>query len=252
MKVETRGPSVLKMVGCGCAALLAAGLLAVGGLTYYGYREVRDLQAQFDDPQRAAAEVHEVLGTSELPAGYHPEGGLHVPFLVDVAFLSDRQSPPPGEGEGRPRPPQRAGFLYLSMAFFGPDPAAVRGRLRDDLGPTDDPPPGGGEPLVPPPGDELPIGPASGEIVGRGEVPIPGGRARYVATRQGADETGPGEEPGFVTHLEIDCGDDRRTRYAEWFAAVPATAQGEDPDPAGTPADPAALEAFLEHFRLCR
>jgi hypothetical protein len=50
----------------------------------------------------------------------------------------------------------------------------------------------------------------------------------------------------------VDCPGDTRLRTGVWYAPDPAPQASSDAvDLAGTPADPAAIQAFMGHFRLC-
>jgi hypothetical protein len=57
---------------------------------------------------------------------------------------------------------------------------------------------------------------------------------------------------GLATFLLIECPGDRRQHLGIWFGPDPApTEPAGAPALQGTNADPAAMKAFLGHFRFC-
>ncbi|HEY4573730.1 MAG TPA: hypothetical protein VIJ26_07205, partial [Thermoanaerobaculia bacterium] len=58
---------------------------------------------------------------------------------------------------------------------------------------------------------------------------------------------------GVVTMVLPQCPDDR-LRFGIWIGPAPAGSEGKpvaEADYQGTAADPAAMQEFLGHFRLC-
>lgn len=252
------------LLGCGCAVLVLGALLIFAGVTFVTYRQAERFKAGYDgDPEAAAARVRAVLPHAELPAGYYPLGGLSVPFLFDLAVLTDL---PPGERSPRPgtRRFRERGLLYVSTlsprrddaqvrAYFeeGPEPAA--GGRGDDM-----------ELVIPDDeiGSDLALAFESRELVGRGRVALPGGEA-YYAARRGELSISGRSSPGLATFLYMRCaGGGRRLRLGLWFAAEPQSRPAEGVEAGGaateelaeappSPADPQALEAFLAPLRVC-
>jgi hypothetical protein len=232
-------PWVYVAIGCGVTILLGVAVVVGGGFMVYrwGKRMERDLK----DPATREARVREVLGAERIPEGYHAVVGMEVPFIMEMAILSDV---PPREGEDEPpRGFEQRGFFYFRMASMlsgGRD----RRRLEDYFeGRSED-------------ADFLRHGSIHfdrGEVLGRGEIEVPGAaRARYVAQRGSIAMGGAGGGAGLTSMVLVDCEGDGRLRMAIWFGPDP---QREAPEGeaslAGSAADPEALAAFLGNFRFC-
>jgi hypothetical protein len=57
---------------------------------------------------------------------------------------------------------------------------------------------------------------------------------------------------GIHALILVDCPEDRKLRIGIWFGPDPEPdSEPASVDYAGTPADPAAIKAFMGHFRLC-
>ena len=88
-------------------------------------------------------------------------------------------------------------------------------------------------------------------VVRRGVIEQSGHSLLYLTQR---GEVGLSEHHGERLHslILVDCPEDRRLRIGIWFGPDPATATDHaSVDYTGTPADPAAIKAFMSHFRLC-
>jgi hypothetical protein len=92
-------------------------------------------------------------------------------------------------------------------------------------------------------------------VIRRGQVEVGGHTVLYQAsqgeiTHKGAETGGVSvtqKKEGIVTMVLPECADDR-LRFGIWMGPPPA---GAADDYTGTTADPAALQEFLGHFRLC-
>lgn len=229
---------VWKWVGCGCGLLVALGLAVVVSITWLGYRVGKNFEADMKDPVRRAERSQRILGYDELPAGYHAAGGFELPFVVEMAMLTDRDIPV-GEEVDEKSAFDKSGFVFLKLRGMS---KRDRQRLEDYLeGRSDE-------------NDFFGIDRSSvrferGAVIGRGKIDVAEGTARYVA-QEGQRSGG---SNSVISVVAIDCATppDSRSRIAVWFEAKAEAAEGVEPF-AGTPADEARLMEFLGHFKLCR
>lgn len=241
-----RTRSASTWIGCGCASLVALFMFAVVLFSWLTYRAGKQLDEMTGDPERAAAEIRRVLPYDELPPGYRPVGTLEVPWVMTVTFIGG----PGAAGEADAF--EHGFFLVRIRDWFG------RGeRSADWLSGAD-------VEMQPIEQQEFAFEPE--ELVARGETTASGAAVTWLARRgevRVADVAPPaaGEEEGGVeaaeprrvvlTVLGVDC-DDGWQRVALWFVPDPAPGTpAEAVDWSGTPADPAALDAFLAGFALC-
>lgn len=225
--------TVWHYVGCGCAVLLLLGILGVGGCFWVATNWGREVEREIKDPEARAARARSLLGYEELPVGYHPGISFSIPLFMDMVILGDRELPA-GEDMERMRGEgdlfEERGFIYFKMRTFGMD----RENVREEM--------------------DLEVDFDAEETVGEGEVEAGGTTVRYTA-ELGETILGTGRIPSISVELEIDCRDGF-FRGATWFEPIPGAAPGQEEIPAaslaGTPADEAALRAFLDHFDFCR
>ncbi len=223
-------------VGMGCA--LAAALLVAGGVTvgYFAYHWGKQLQADMSDPRAREARTLEVLGGTRLPDGYYSMMGMSIPFVLDMAMLTDQ----PPDGASRPRRFGQRGFIYLKYLRT----AAADAELRDYFeGRTDD------DSVLQ--RHRINVRVHAKETIRRGRLDMSGYSLLYLAQR-GRLETRGADHDGIQTLMLFACPQDQRMRIAFWF--------GPDPDPkapvaaarlAGTPADEGAIRDFVGHFAPC-
>lgn len=236
---KSTSPWVWVAAGCGCAVLAA--VFAIGGMGFFGYRWAKQVESGIKDPSQRQAKVLEVLGAEQLPEGYYPAMGLSVPFVMEMAMLTDRELPA-GELDqaGRELFGER-GFIYTKMIQSGRD----RQRIQDYFdGKTDD------LDVLRHTGMNF----GRGEVLRKGSLHLPGAEARYVAQRSEVSFHSGASGRTITTTTLIECPKDNRMRLGIWFApdvAAPEEAPVGSLDLTGTPADEAALAAFLGHFRFC-
>lgn len=234
--------------GCGCATVIGILVLAFGGVIYFGYRTVKNLEANFTDPQARAAKVEELLQTEEFPPGYQPAFGLSVPFFMDMAILSTE--PTEGEADAEEELPLEApdGDEHFERALEGLGEGALFYlRIPGYLWQNQD-------------GDDWDqflqsdnIDIDRTEVVASGEVRLDEMDLTFTAyggQMEGHDD----DREGIFSVMLIDCANpkDNRGRFAIWFEA-------DDRDPAlmteedlvGTPADPDAMAVFMEYLHPC-
>jgi len=232
-------------VGAGClgAVVLAVGALAAVG--FFGYRKVKQMETELKDPQARTAKVQKILGTQHLPEGYHAVVGMSVPFVMDMAMLSDVE---PDFRDGRQHGALgERGFIYVRTLSAGND----REQLRDYFeGRTDD-------------ADVLRRNnirlDRTGEVLRRGVIDMTDGAKLMYMAQRGQLDMAASRAQGITTVMLLDCKGDTRQRFGIWFGPEPKAAgkpgagktAAAKPDLTGTPADEGAIREFMDHFRLC-
>jgi hypothetical protein len=234
MTQTAKSRSPLVWIAVGCAGIVVLCGLVVAAVGFFGYRKVKQFEADMKDPSARAAKTAQVLGARELPAGYFPLLGFSVPFVMDTAMLSDREVPEGERPHGEDAFDER-GFIYVKMLQSGhqrqeledyfagrrTDPEALRGF-----------------------GVEF----EDGEVLRQGTLAAGGGEVRYVARRSRLHRHG----DRITATVLVACQQDRKLRLGIWFTPDPAPERAvAELDVTGTAADEAALKAFLDHFQLC-
>lgn len=249
----TQRYTVWHYVGCGCVVLLLLGALVIGGVVWFGWRTAQDVAEGMRDPEVREARARELLGFEELPEGYHPGFALSIPWVVEMAVLGDRELPEGEEMSGDFDDDdffEDRGFMFFKLRRFGG---------RDEM-----------------PG-EAEYDFEADRMIREGEIEAGGARVEYRA-QLGTSSVAHESFPSIAAEMQIDC-DDRFHRFGAWFVrlapesddegteaagdeppaagtgtseAAPEAAPVAEPDYTGTPADEAALRAFLDHFELCR
>ncbi|HEV2855424.1 MAG TPA: hypothetical protein VHC97_21710 [Thermoanaerobaculia bacterium] len=227
-------------VGCGCGALVLLAMMGLAGLTWWGYRTGKEYADTLTDPQKRTAKVRSVLPYDSLPEGYHPAFAISMPMgFMDMAMFTDRD---PGTGEKAEKDQgfDERGFLYMSMRQVRDNKAKMERYLRGE---------------TPRPEDsgwaQTDVRFNAKENVRRGTVTVNGTRVLYSANRGEVSRQGKADKDGLVTMVMPQCPDSRM-RFAMWFGPDPAPEKPvAEADFTGTNADPAAIEEFLGHFKLC-
>lgn len=234
---EKRGTSPWVWVGCGCAAIVVLAALAIGGLIWWGGSKARQFEAEMRDPAARAARVDSILHLSEMPAGYYPAGGVSIPFLIDVAMLSDREPEVGSAGDRRHRLFHQRGFVYVVLPGWGPH------RRLDDFF--------NGSSAAP---DELGRAGLTVErqdVIGRGGFQLGDADLQYV-TQRGTIHVEAQTMAGLTAMVLVRCPSGGRERLGIWFGPDPhPQASVAEADFAGTPADPAEIRRFMGHFTPC-
>lgn len=228
-------PRRRSLLGCGCGALLVAILAVLVGVAWYAYVQGKRFEETLADPEARAERSRKLLGYDELPAGYHPMGGFSIPFVMEMAMLSDRD-PAPGEKVDGPDDAFRERGFVLMKTRADADERRELDRLfageraeTDFFARTD-------------------LRFEGEERLGRGAVEVPPARIEYLVDR-GRMELGGVAREELLARLLIRCPQDDRLRVALWFEPAPTGPAG---GPANGPADPEAIRRFLAHFDLCR
>lgn len=225
-------------VGCGCvAAVVLVGALLVGG-GFLFYRKVKQWEAEIEDPAVRAEKVRQVLGYQEPPEGYYPLMGMTIPFVMEMAFLTDQ--PPSESGEVNDQKFRERGFLYFRMSSL------FKERDLEDYfeGRTDDP-----EALR-----HSNIHIDRGKVLGRGSMRVGDMDLRYVSQLGDMRFGSNWDQESLTTLLLVGCPDDGRTRMGIWFSPGPLDAEETPPEElnlTGTIADESRIRDFVSQLQLC-
>lgn len=198
-------------VGCGCVALIG---LAIAGVTVFGFLGVSKMQSYVEDlenPQTRGERVARILGARELPEGYNPQFYLSVPFVFDMAVLSDAPvEETTFEGESAEWSMGRRGFVFMAIRDFDGDRQRVRAELESDSPNVDL------EDLQ----QDIDVGIdfRSEEVLARGRLEIGSQEILYV-TQRGELESRGDRVRGLYTQLLVACPDDEKLRLGWWYEA---------------------------------
>ena len=221
-------------VGCGCALLVlilaGAGVLVFKKISEEGHKFHEGMTNPKVREERAKA----LLAYSDLPPGYYPAGALSIPFVFDMVMLGDHAT----AGTGQPDLGDH-GFVFIKMRLGRmADSAEGRRRMLSGINGQSSWEQGSGLHID------------SHETLGDGEIDGGGTKLLYRATR-GDIQLNKQRHRGISCVIVPECPD-RRIRIGIWFAPDPAPDQpASSLDKTGTPADPRAIAAFADHFRLC-
>lgn len=228
-------------VGCGCGALVLLAMAGLAGLTWWGYRTGKEVADSMTDPEKRAAKVRSVLPYEQLPPGYYPAFAFSAPMgFMDMAMFSDRD-PGTGESASKSQGFEERGFMFMSMRQIRDNQGKMERYLRGE---------------TPRPEDsgwaQTDVKFDAKENVRRGTVTVNGTEVLYSANRGEISREGRADHQGLVTMVMPRCPGDRRLRFGVWFGPDPAADKpAAETDFTGSTADPAAIQGFLGHFKLC-
>lgn len=234
---EKRRTSPWVWVAAGCGAAVVLLLIAGGAFLYFGVRMAREMEREMEDPRAREETAREVLGSEDLPPGYYPVMSFSVPFVMEMAILSDIEPPPGPPADFRF---DDRGFLYVEMLATGSQRREVERFFAGEIDQT--------EFLR-----RSSVNLHRGEVLQRGTVTVGEIEIPYVAQRGSLSfGHGGGDRESITTTVLVRCPGSSRLKLGMWFGDDPSPeAAGAELDLAGTTADPAALAEFLGHFRLC-
>jgi hypothetical protein len=260
-------------VGCGCGAAVLLAMLGLAGLTWWGVRTGTEMAESMTDPTKREAKVRAVRPYDSLPEGYYPAFAMSMPMgFMEMAMFTDHDpdtgesaheagstsdttvsdtsdtsdTPDPSDAsdtsdhKGPDLEFKNRGFMYMNMRQMRDNRAKMERYLRGE---------------APRPEDsgwsQSNVNFDAKENVRRGTVTVNGTEVLYSANRGEIDRKNGPDKSGLVTMVMPRCSDNR-LRFAMWFGPDPAPGTPvAEADFAGTNADPAAIQEFLGHFKLC-
>jgi hypothetical protein len=216
----------------GCLGIIVIAVVGFAAMTFMAYRWGKGVSDTLKDPVARTHKVQEILGTDRIPDGYYATMGITIPFLMEVAILSDVD---PGPDMSKAQGFDERGFIYFKMLSFGEQDQ----ELKDFFdGKTDD-----ASVLR-----QNNINVDVDEILDRGVIDNDDNTIRYLVQSGSIGMQGTRVD-GLTSLMMVECPGDTNTRMAIWFESD-AAREGSD-DLAGTPGDSNAMREFMSQFRLC-
>lgn len=232
-------------IGCGCLLFPALGALVLAGLGFAGVNFFKGAVDRMADPEKRAAAAVEELGAAEVPPGWHVRTYFSVPFGFTLVVLGDGTPPPAPAGDTLEEKARsfenldlgnigdnRRMFIYLTVGNSSDESIEeiLTGKTRGS----------GGMNL------DLGVTFESERELSRGDLEVRGNRVAYVGKAGKLDTNKGGEYQVIYSELSFDCPDKGR-RLGLFFETAPAEGTG-----AGSVADAAVLQSFLDSFDVCR
>ncbi len=233
---QNRSPWVY--VGCGCAIIFALVVVAVVGAGFLGFRGLKEYAEGMKDPAARAERTLEVLGGDALPAGYHAQLYFSIPFVLEMALLTDGTPVTEDDSEGL-RDYQNLVFFLKVRKFDKSDDfdryldgKEDRPRIFDQI--------------------DVDFDFDTGEPIDRGSFEVGDQSLRWVA-QTGNLDTDLADYDGILALAGVDCPKrDDRVRILAWFQRHDdLDLEALQTDRIGTPADGEALRGIASHFDVC-
>ncbi|MGD2115171.1 MAG: hypothetical protein PVG07_08960, partial [Acidobacteriota bacterium] len=188
------------LLGCGCGALVVAVLAVLVVMAWFAYHQGRRFEESLADPASRAARSREILGYDELPPGYHPMSGFSIPFVMEMAMISDRD-PAPGETvEGAEDAFRERGFVFMKTRVDDDERRELDRFFAGELAETDF-------------FAQTDLAFDAEERLGRGAVDVPPARVEYLVDR-GRMHLGGVDRDELLARLLIRCPEGGRLRVA--------------------------------------
>jgi hypothetical protein len=236
MEPEERKTSPWVFVGVGCVLAVFLLIFAIGGLAFWGFRQVRQFQETMENPVARTERAQELLAAEQIPAGYHAVVALSIPFLMETVVLSDRAPDESGQIEGF----EERGFIYFKTLAMGEQEQELRdffaGRTEDSQ-------------IL----DQSSVRVNAEEVVGRGLLEETGRTLHWVSYRGEINARGSRESAeGLSTMVMFECPGAERVRMGIWFGPDPdPEAAPGDADFTGSVADDVEIQRFMRNFDVC-
>ena len=220
------GRKIWMVLGIGCATVLVLGGIVIAIVAYYSYQTAKQVAETIKNP---AEKTNEVLGTDQLPPGYYPNFAMEIPFLMEMAIISNK----PLDEDPNHREMGDHGFVYMKMIRFGKESEELEGYFR---GETQD------ASVLRKNNINIDVD----EELDRGVLEEEGRLIMYV-TQRGRVNVNHGRKYGLSTIALIRCEGERRVRFAIWYGP-----ESEDlGNLTGSAADINAFQGFISHFQFC-
>ncbi len=228
----------------GCLfAIVALGLVVCGAgfmLVQWG----RGVERELKDPASRTDKALRVLGAKALPDGYYAMVALNIPYIADLAVLTDKAPDEKGNIPGF----GARGLIYMRSMRFGGNPQEIEDFVT---GKTND--------LDALRRNKINLGP--GDVLARGTLEGRAGAEKLLyLVKRGSVQMNEHSVQGMSAVVMPKCEpSDGKQRIAIWFCPEPEAAKGLKPDDAaglaaalaGSCGDPEAIGAFMDHFRPC-
>ena len=239
--------SIWTCLGIGCLVLIIVTVVAVVGGGYLVYRNAKRFADEMQDPQARSERTMKALGAQSLPEGYYAMGSFKIPFLFEMAMLTDQlpdEMQPDGaegvESSGRAESDPAKMFIYLEVISIGEKQQELRDFFEGKRDSTD---------MM----ENVDVDFRRGDVIDRGSIDNPDQPFLWVASRGTVTtEDHHGAYDAIITMTLIECTSDDRMRMGIWLVPdASADLELAEANYAGTSADGPVIEEFLGHFSLC-
>lgn len=232
MENEEKKTPAWVWVVLGCSIPVVLIIIFIGGTAIFGYRMAKQISS--DTPEQRAERVKDVLGCREIPEGYFPAITISVPFLFQMAMLTDRPFDPKSKDH---TVSDEKGLIYVKSIR-----SKDERKLRDFIEGKADPSEMLGQ-------GNIRLGKLT--PVGRGSFEGAGGTLHWSSNVGNVQAHG-NNINGLVNLVYVECPADSKFRLAVWYGPDPnAGKEPATPDYAGTLADESEIRAFMSQFSLC-
>ncbi len=239
--------SIWTCLGIGCLLLIVVTVVVVVGGGYLVYRNAKQFADEMQDPEARSERTLAALGAASLPEGYHAVGSFKIPFLFEMAIISDQLPEDMQAQETQPEPTPAAGdgdpakmFIYLEVLSIGNTQQELRDFFEGKRSSTD---------MM----DNVDVDFQRGDVIDRGAIDDPDQPFLWVASRGNVTMEGhQGSYDAIITMTLIECTADDKMRLGIWLVPDPESETAlAEANYSGTAADGAVITGFLDHFALC-